>query len=117
MRHCSSFIDHRSWLSFDDADGPHAGYLLREARLVDHFHHVINVLVSAGLFFREALAALSAGDDSFSLEFLVDAAPRGFLDGGGATQGPASPMTRRPESSLHAARPADQHPAGPSHVP
>src|SRR4051812_22630788 len=95
-------------LTLDDPDGPHARHLGRQAGLVDHFNNLIDILVRPGLLLRKALAALSAGDDAARLQFLVDAAAGGVLDGGGAAHRPARPVAGGAERPRHAPRLADE---------
>ena len=43
--------------SLDHPDGPHACDFPREVRVVDHFDHIVHVLVGPRLFLREAVSA------------------------------------------------------------
>src|SRR5205823_8285861 len=90
--------------------------LLGQAGLVDDLDDVVDVLVRLGLLLREPLAALGAGDDAPGLQFLIDLAVAGVLDGGGATHGPARAVAGGAEGAFHAARLADQDPGGAAHV-
>src|SRR5579864_117731 len=110
--------DCRPWafLPLDHPNRSHSRHLARQAGVVDHIHHVIDVLIGARLLFRKAAPALGAGDHAARFQFFVDAAAARVLHGRRAAHGSAGPVAGGAESLLHAAGRADENPTGAPHV-
>src|SRR5262245_58045666 len=58
-------------LTFDHAHRPEASHFACQARVVNDFDHFIDILVSVGKFFENAVARLAAHEDTLCFQLLL----------------------------------------------
>src|ERR1043166_3929609 len=101
---------------FDHAHGTQARDLLREAGVVGHLDHFVDIFVGFGQLFEDAVAGFAADEDPAGFELaLLFAGVLAFADGGAAHEA-AGAVADAAEGLAHGAVAAREDPGRGAHA-